>query len=157
LVEQGFDLAIRLGKLNDSTLKAKKLAQRRSYVCASPAYLERYGQPHALSELEQHNCLLGTLDYWRFSDGGSERNIRVSGSLRYNSGGALLDAALKGLGLVQLPDYYVEPYLQRGQLLALLENFAEQDQGVWAVYPPNRHLSPKVRLLIDFLAANITR
>jgi DNA-binding transcriptional LysR family regulator len=155
LVEEGYDLAIRLGKLSDSTLMAKKLATRTNYVCASPVYLEKYGIPHSLSELSQHNCLLGTLDYWRFKEAGREKNIRVTGNLRYNSGFGLTDAALKSQGIVQLPDYYVKDHLSSGALITLLDNYREPDEGIWAVYPHNRHLSPKIRLLVDFFAENL--
>ncbi|MDU0353546.1 LysR substrate-binding domain-containing protein [Paraglaciecola aquimarina] len=155
LVEQGFDLAIRLGKLNDSSMMAKKLGTRTNYLCASPAYLDQYGVPHSLSELNKHSCLLGTLDYWHFSDAGKERNIRVNGRLRYNSGYGLVDAALKGLGIVQLPDYYVQQHIQSGALVTLLDNYRESDEGIWAVYPKNRHLSAKIRLLVDFLAEHL--
>ncbi len=155
LIEEGYDLAIRLGKLNDSSLIAKKLGSRTNYVCASPAYIERYGCPHSLSELDQHSCLLGTLDYWHFKDTGRDRNIRVTGRLRYNSGSALVDAALKGLGIVQLPDYYIEQHLAQGTLVTLLDNYRAPDDGVWVVYPQNRHLSPKIRLLVDYLAEQL--
>jgi len=155
LVEEGYDLAIRLGKLTDSTMMAKKLGKRINYLCASPMYLEQYGIPHSLSELNKHSCLLGTLDYWQFSDAGKEKNIRVSGRLRYNSGVSLVDAALKGLGIVQLPDYYVQQHLASGELISLLDNLREPDGGIWAVYPQNRHLSPKIRLLVDYLAEHI--
>ncbi len=155
LVDEGYDLAIRLGKLKDSSLMAKKLAVRTNYLCASPDYLNSHGTPHCLSELTQHNCLRGTLEYWRFRDGDSEKNIRVSGSVRYNSGAALVDAALKGLGIVQLPDYYVADHIQNGNLNSLLDSLREPDEGIWAVYPHNRHLSPKIRLLIDYLAKQL--
>lgn len=156
LVENGFDLAIRIGNLADSTLIAKKLGKRTNYVCAAPSYIEKYGMPHSLSELEQHSCLMGTNDYWRFIDNGKERNIRLSGRLRYNSGIALADAALKGLGIVQLPNYYVQSYLDSGQLIALLDNYKIPNETIWAIYPQNRHLSAKIRLLIDYLAAGLT-
>lgn len=152
LVDEGFDLAIRLGKLTDSSMMAKKLGKRISHVCASPDYLNKYGIPHTLSELEQHRCLSGTLDYWRFREAGKERNIRVAGNLRYNSGVGLTDAALKGLGIVQLPDYYVRHHLERGELVTLLDQYSVPDEGIWAVYPHNRQLSPKIRLLVDYLA-----
>ena len=155
LVDEGYDLAIRLGKLSDSTLMAKKLATRSNYVCASADYLSRHGTPHSLSELGRHNCLLGTMDYWRFADAGTEKNIRVKGSVRYNSGAALLDAACKGLGIVQLPDYYVAEHLRKGTLISLLDNQRQADEGIWAVYPHNRHLSPKVSLLVDYLAEKL--
>ena len=155
LVEGGYDLAIRLGKLNDSSMMAKKLGKRTNYVCASPAYLSKHGIPHSLSELNNHSCLLGTLDYWHFRESGKEKNIRVTGRIRYNNGFGLVDAALKGLGIVQLPDYYVQHHLQSGALTTLLDHYREPDEGIWAVYPQNRHLSPKIRLLVDYLAEQL--
>lgn len=155
LVEEGYDLAVRIGKLNDSTMMARKLSSRTNYVCASPWYIYRYGIPHSLNELSKHNCLLGTLDFWHFNEAGKERNIRVTGTIRYNSGYSLIDAALKGLGIVQLPDYYVQKHLNTGQLVSLLDNYRELEEGVWALYPQNRHLSPKIRLLVDYLAEHL--
>jgi len=157
LVEEGYDLAIRLGKLNDSSMMAKKLSQRTSYVCASPEYIKTFGTPYSLSELAQHNCLLGTLDYWRFNESGKEKSIRVTGNLRYNSGVSLVDAALKGIGIVQLPNYYVKTYLDNGQLISLLDHLREQEEGIWALYPHNRHLSPRVQLLVDYLAEHLSQ
>lgn len=155
LVEEGYDLAIRLGKLGDSTMMAKKLGERTSYVCASPSYLAKHGIPHSISELNKHSCLLGTIDYWNFKDSGREKSIRVTGRLRYNSGYSLIDAALKGLGIVQLPDYYVQLHIASGELVTLLDRYRAPDEGIWAVYPQNRHLSPKIRLLVDYLAEQL--
>lgn len=156
LVDESFDLAIRLGKLSDSSMMAKKLAERTNYVCASPAYLEKYGIPHSLSELDKHSCLLGTRDFWHFNDGSKERNLRVAGRLRYNSGFGLVDAALKGLGIVQLPDYYIKEHIKSGDLITLLDNYKVPDEGIWAIYPHNRHLSPKIRLLVDYLLSHLS-
>lgn len=156
LVDEGFDLAIRLGKLSDSSMMAKKLAQRTSYVCASPAYLKKYGTPHSLSELDKHSCLLGTRDYWHFNNNGKEKNIRVTGKLRCNSGFGLVDAALKGLGIIQLPDYYIKEHLSKGSLITVLDNYKVPDEGIWAIYPQNRHLSPKIRLMVDFLLTHLS-
>ena len=164
LIDGGYDLAIRIGKLSDSTMMAKKLSRRTNFVCAAPAYLEKYGMPHSLSDLNQHNCLLGTRDYWHFIEDGKidsgknadkEKNLRVSGSVQYNSGHSLVDAALKGLGIVQLPDYYVQKYLASGELVSLLNNYREPEESIWAIYPHNRHLSPKIRLLVDYLAEHL--
>ncbi|KLV05971.1 LysR family transcriptional regulator [Photobacterium aquae] len=152
LVEGGFDLAIRLGRLSSSSMMARKLASRTQYICAAPMYFEKYGVPHSLSELRQHNCLVGNSDHWHFIESGRERSVRVSGNLRCNSGFALRDAALKGLGVVQLPDYYVAEDLANGSLVEILAPFREPEEGIWALYPHNRHLSPKVRLLVDHLA-----
>lgn len=155
LVAESFDLAIRLGQLDDSTMMAKRLASRTLHVCAAPAYLATHGTPKTLGDLDAHNCLRGTLDVWRFQDKDTPRNIRVSGNIHCNSGLSLVDAALKGIGIVQLPDYYVQDHLQSGRLVAILDGFRAPDDGVWAIYPHNRHLSPKVRLLLDHLDAGL--
>ncbi|MFT0772304.1 LysR family transcriptional regulator [Psychrobacter aquimaris] len=173
LIEGGYDLAIRIGKLHDSTMMAKKLSLRTNFVCAAPSYLDIHGIPHHLSDLSQHNCLLGTRDYWHFIDTTKtkenshtngktdnqqtsvERNLRVSGTVQYNSGYSLVDAALKGLGIVQLPDYYVQKYLASGELVSLLDDYREPEESIWAIYPHNRHLSPKIRLLVDYLAEHL--
>lgn len=155
LIDAGIDLAIRIGKLADSSLMAKRISQRINFVCASPAYLKRYGEPHTLSELSQHNCLIGTHDYWRFIDQGRERQIKVNGSLKCNTGHGLRDAALKGIGISQLPNYYISHDLDAGTLVPLLTAYQEPNEGVWALYPQNRHLSPKVRLMVDFLAEQL--
>jgi DNA-binding transcriptional LysR family regulator len=112
LVEGSFDLAIRLGRLTSSSMMAKRLTSRTMYVCASPAYLQKFGIPHSLSELRQHNCLIGNYDHWRFQESGKEKSIRVSGTLNCNSGYGLRDAVIKGIGLAQLPDYYIDKDLE---------------------------------------------
>ncbi|MCV6589018.1 MAG: LysR substrate-binding domain-containing protein [Marinobacterium sp.] len=155
LVAGGFDLAIRPGRLADSTMMARRLASRVSYICATPAYLAQHGTPQNLTALAEHNCLLNSRDYWRLQEAGQERNVRVSGNIRCNSGPALLDAALKGLGLVQLPDYYVEPWLASGDLVTVLQDYQPEEEGIWGLYPHNRHPSPKVTLLLDHLAAGL--
>ena len=160
LIEGGYDLAIRIGKLSDSTMMAKKLSHRTNFVCAAPAYLEKYGVPYSLVDLRQHNCLLGTRDYWHFiendKNADKEINLRVSGSVQYNSGHSLVDAALKSLGIVKLLDYYVQKHLASGALVSVLDNYREPEEGIWAIYPHNRHLSPKIRLLVDYLAERLS-
>ncbi|MCE9678307.1 LysR substrate-binding domain-containing protein [Shewanella sp. AS1] len=155
LIDGGIDLAIRIGKLADSSLMAKRISQRTNFVCASPDYLKTYGEPHTLSELSQHNCLIGNYDYWRFIDQGRERQVKVRGSLRCNTGHGLRDAALKGLGIAQLPNYYINQDIHAGRLIPLLKAYQEPHEGVWALYPQNRHLSPKVRLMVEYLEARL--
>jgi Transcriptional regulator len=155
LVKEGYDLAIRLGTLDSSSLMCRKLARRTQYLCASPAYLTTHGTPQTLADLANHRCLGGSLDHWRFLENGKLRNWRVGSAWSCNSGLALKDAALKGLGIVQLPDYYVQAALAQGSLVSLLESQRLPDDGVWVVYPQNRHLSPKVRLLVDFLVTQL--
>ncbi|TWC43172.1 LysR family transcriptional regulator [Pseudomonas sp. SJZ079] len=151
LVQEGYDLAIRLGRLSESSLVATRIAPRALYLCASPSYLQRYGRPHTLSELAQHNCLIGTSDTWMLQVQGREQPFKPSGNWRCNSGQAVLDAALNGLGLCQLPDYYVLEPLRQGVLVSLLEDNRPPDSAVWAVYPQRRYPLPKVRQLIDSL------
>lgn len=155
LAEQGIDLAIRLGALENSTLMSTALTTRKLYLCATPEYISRHGQPKTLDDLAEHNCLLGTLDYWRFEHFSKQRHVKVKGSLRCNSGFGLVDAALKHLGIVQLPDYYVKQYIQTGQLVSLLDDYQKPDDGIWAVYPNNRYLSNKIRLLVEYISAFI--
>src|SRR5690606_9092635 len=157
LLHSGLDLAIRLGRLQDSRLLATRLAPRVMHLCAAPAYLECYGRPHSLSELNRHNCLVGSSDHWSFQQDGRETSLRVQGNWRCNSGQAVLDAALRGFGLCQLPDYYVQPHLRSGALVDLLPQQRPPHTGVWALYPQQRHLSPKVRLLVELLKEELAR
>jgi DNA-binding transcriptional LysR family regulator len=156
LIEQGVDLAIRLGRLQDSSLIVRRLSSRQMHVCASPKYLERFGEPHTLSELGRHQCLVGSVDYWHFKEQNREKSLRVAGRIKCNSGFALVDAAKRGLGLVQLPDYYVQEALDSGELIEVLSDYRDDREGIWALYPPSHNLSPKVRLLIDFLAKELS-
>ncbi|MBX9755148.1 MAG: LysR family transcriptional regulator [Pseudomonadaceae bacterium] len=157
LLQEGLDLAIRLGRLQDSRLVATRLAPRVMHLCAAPAYLQRYGRPHSLSELTRHNCLIGSSDQWQFQQEGREQALRVQGNWRCNSGEAVLDAALRGFGLCQLPDYYVQQHLRSGALVALLEAQQPPNTAVWALYPQQRHLSPKVRQLVEHLKCGLTQ
>ncbi|MFO7703630.1 MAG: LysR family transcriptional regulator [Halopseudomonas sp.] len=155
LLHGSYDLAIRLGRLHDSNMIATRLAPRRMYLCAAPGYLQQHGAPHSLSELPRHHCLLGSSDTWHFQQGGKETPIRVQGNWQCNSGKAVLEAALRGFGLCQLPDYYVHEHLQRGSLRALLTQHQPPHTGVWALYPQQRHLSPKVRQAVELLKAGL--
>lgn len=157
LIEEGFDIAIRMGVLKDSSLIARRLCDRREYVVGSQDYFRQTPPPHTLAELGQHRCLVGSRPNWLFDTNGQRREVRVESCWTGNSGPALLDAALKGLGLAQLPDYYVAPHLASGELIAVLEPFQHHDTAVWAVYPRHRHLSPKIRQLVDYLVANMSR
>ncbi|MDN3698895.1 LysR family transcriptional regulator [Vibrio cortegadensis] len=152
LIEQGVDVAIRLGRLEDSSLIAKRLSDRQLYVCATPSYLAQFGEPHTLSELSRHQCLVGSFPHWRFKEKNQSRAIRVHSRLKCNSGIALLDAALQHLGMIQLPDYYVQEYMGSGELVEVLSDYRDDREGIWALYPQNKNLSSKVRLLVDFLA-----
>lgn len=155
LVQGAYDLAIRLGTLEDSSLIARKLASRRQFIVASPVYLQSHGIPKTLADLPQHQCLTGTVTTWRFQVNNSIVQFKPKGRIICNSGVALLDAALKGLGMVQLPDYYVAEHVASGALVSILDDIRQPDDGIWALYPQNRHLSAKVRVLVDYLAADL--
>src|SRR5574343_304360 len=143
LVAENFDLGIRLGPMDSCSLMLRELAVRVHHVCASPAYLARHGAPQTLAELRQHACLVGTVESGRALDSGQVREVHVSGPLRCNSGVALRAAALAGMGLVQLPDYYVDEALARGELMPVLERYTLRD-AVWAAWPRSRFTPPKV-------------
>ncbi|HEY1073247.1 LysR family transcriptional regulator [Brevundimonas sp.] len=151
LVGDGYDLAVRFGHLTDSRLMARRLASRRLILCASPDYLARRGAPRDLSEIASHDSLIGSAEHWRFTEAGREVALRPIGRWRCNSGAAVLDAALQGLGLCQLPDFYVAEALTSGALVSLLDDQRPPDEGVWAVHPHPRHVPPKVRAMIDWL------
>lgn len=152
LIQGGYDLAIRLGTLESSSLIARRLGSRRQYIVASPDYLARHKRPQQLSELKPSQCLRGSVDYWRLqTNEGNTIQFRPQGRVHCNSGPFLLEAALMGLGFVQLPDYYVHHEIEQGRLVSVLDELQMPNEGIWAVYPQNRHLSAKVRHLVDYL------
>ncbi|MFD1625436.1 LysR family transcriptional regulator [Azospirillum griseum] len=157
LVQEGFDLAIRLGRLGDSSLVATRIAPRVMHLCAAPAYLARHGTPASLGDLGAHECLIGTADHWLFDEDGRDWLFRPRGRWRCNSGHSVLDAALRGFGLCQLPDYYVKAPVADGRLLTLLPRHTPPNTAVWAVYPQKRHAPPKVRAAIRHLKEGLAR
>ncbi|AXK81157.1 LysR family transcriptional regulator [Pseudolabrys taiwanensis] len=157
LIDEGFDLAVRVGKLEDSSLVARKLAPVRRTVCASPDYLKARGIPQTPDDLTHHDCLcysnLSMAHEWRFvTEKGEPWPVEVKGRLNVNNGDALKIAALRGLGFVNLPSFIVGSELQAGTLVTVLDTYIPQDAILSAVYPHSRHLSPKVRAFVDFLA-----
>lgn len=155
MVGEGYDLAIRFGHLTDSRLMARKLASRTLILCASPDYLERRGAPRDLSEIASHDTLTGSSPQWRFTEGGREITLSPHSRWRCNSGTAVMDAALQGLGLCQLPDFYVNEALKAGLLVPVLDSHRPPDEGVWAVHPHPRHVPPRVRAMIDWLQKSL--
>lgn len=158
LVEEGFDLGIRVGGPGAENLVARKLGQTRLVPCASPAYLEAHGSPRTPEDLARHNCF--TYEYvtphnlWRFRDpSGAERAVRVEGSLHSNNGDLLAEAAVHGGGIVFEPAFIVGPDVRSGRLVPLLQEFVPPPVPIYAVYPSRKHLSAKVRLFVDFLVA----
>ena len=157
LVDEGFDVAVRIGALVDSSLVARRLAPVRRVMCASPAYLAARGVPATPDDLRHHDCLsnsnIATLHEWRFvTADGRPWPVDVKGRFRANNGDALRIAALRHLGIANLPSFIAGGALQAGTLVSVLDGFTLQDMSLNAVYPHARYLSPKVRAFVDFLA-----
>ncbi len=157
LIDEGFDLAVRVGRLSESGLIARKIGSARRVVCASPAYLERAGEPETPAELADHSCLVFRThpgnNVWEFRGADGATQVRVSGRLFVNDGEALSAAAVAGLGVVLLPEWLVGAELRRNRLREVLPGYrpVPDTTPLYAVYPHRRHLPPKVRVLVDFL------
>jgi DNA-binding transcriptional LysR family regulator len=161
LVTSGFDLAIRIGALGDSTLVARRLAVNRRVLCAAPAYLRKQGTPTRPADLADHACLLlvgaqGRADVWRLKDKrGREQAVRVDGPLDSTQGEGLRDAAVAGLGIAVHSTWHVCADLQAGRLVQVLPNWRLDDTGIWAVMPQRRLVPPRVRAFVDFMAEQL--
>lgn len=155
LVEDGFDVAVRIARLADSSLIARKLAPIRMAVCGSPDYLKTRGVPRTPPDLSAHDCLDGGASggaEWRFTTAdGTPWPVTIRGRLGIDNGDALRTAALQGLGLVMLPTFILGADMQAGTLVSVLDEYVPQERALYAVYPHARHLSPKVRAFVDFL------
>ncbi len=155
LVEEGIDIAIRIGTLPDSSLVAVSLMETPLICCASPAYLEQNGYPTHPADLRQHNCL--TYRYssnnndWHFSKASETVSIKVYGRLNANNGRTMVAAAVLGVGIIYKPLFMVQDHIDRGELVAVLEQYECPHQGIYAVYPHRRFLPAKIRTFIDFI------
>ena len=157
LVEEGLDLAIRIGDLGNPNLIARRIGSMRLIACASPDYLKRNGTPTHPDDLARHNCF--TYEYspiknlWTFQDPKmNEIKVRIEGSVHANNGEMLAAIAAAGVGIALEPDFIVKPLLESGALVEILKTFQPVPYNLYAVYPSRRHLSAKVRTFVDFLA-----
>jgi DNA-binding transcriptional LysR family regulator len=157
LVQEGFDLALRVGSLKDSSLVARRLAPVRFALCATPGYVKQYGAPRRPDDLSNHRCLFYSLravpGEWRFRGADGEVSIRISGRFRSNNGNILHAAMLAGAGIGLAPTFVVGRDLAEGRLVSLMPDYPPVDSELSVIYPPAKHPSAKVRSLIDFLAA----
>ena len=157
LIEEGHDLAIRFGTLKDSSLVARKLMDMRIVCCASPDYLKKYGHPKEPAALTTHNCLLQSstslTDHWEFKGRRGPYTVPVSGNFRANSPLAVANMAADGLGIGRVPLYTAQPFLDSDRLQLIFEAEEAKILGLYAVYPPSRHLTARIRAVIDHLAA----
>nr|WP_315249798.1 LysR family transcriptional regulator [uncultured Duganella sp.] len=157
LIEDGFDLAIRIGALPPSDLIARKIGGVRSIVCASPAYIARHGAPQTPQQLAQHACLSYTLTEggadWRFDTQNGPLIVPIHGPIRADNGDIIRLAGVSGAGILFQPHFIVADDLAAGRLVQLLPAWQSAELGVYALYPSRKHLSAKVRTFVDFLAA----
>jgi len=155
LVSEGYDLAIRTGTLADARLIRTRIASRQFLTCAAPSYLDRSAPVETIQDLDHHEHIVGTSTTWKFNQDGQQLLYKPSGRFRCNSGHAVVDACVSGMGICQLPEFYVLGQLRTGALRLLLHDVRPSDEPIWAVYPHHRHLAPKVRGAIDFLRSEL--
>jgi DNA-binding transcriptional LysR family regulator len=157
LVEEGFDVAIRITRMEDSSLIARRLRPFSIRFCASPELIEKYGRPEKPQDLAGKPCVIDTngrwLSNWPFMKPGGEMiNVAVAGRLEVNSPLASRAAAIAGLGYAPLPDFIAEPAIESGKLVSVLDDWAPTGGGIFAVYPHRRYLPAKIRVFVDYLA-----
>jgi DNA-binding transcriptional LysR family regulator len=162
LIEEGFDLAIRVGQLADSRLIARKVTFAQAILCASRDYVSEHGAPNAPQDLLRHNCLAyaqsRARSEWSFiGPDGAKQTVQVSGRFVANNGDALRQVALSGLGIVLTPDFIVEQDLQSGRLIALMPDYKTVAFPFHALYPHSHYLSAKVKTFVEFLVAGFDR
>lgn len=157
LIEEGFDVGIRIGRLADSSMIARRLAPCHMAVAATPAYWDTHGRPDHPRGLADHACMvydhLPTRNEWTFQENGRAFTVHIDGPLRSNNGEALLAAVRAGRGVLYQPTFLCGPALCDGRLETVLDDFVPVDVQVSAIWPGNRHLSAKVRTFVDFLRA----
>jgi DNA-binding transcriptional LysR family regulator len=155
-VDEGFDLAVRVGETGSQNLVGRKIGTTRLVCCAAPSYLARHGLPGKPEDLVAHVCLtyeyMPTRNVWQFRDRqGRERNARIAGPVHANNGRFLEALAAAGVGIVREPDFIVGPDVRAGRLTPILCDFEPPPLPIYVVYPSRRHLSAKVRAFADFL------
>jgi len=156
LIDEGIDVALRVGKMEDSSLKARLIQPCCMQVCAAPEYWQSHGVPQHPTELSQHNCLIyqpaSTARNWQFKDvSGQDISVKVNGNLHSDDGGLLLSAARLGQGIFYVPSFLISQDLQNNQLELALTDFSRADTGLYALYPRAKHVPSKLRVFIDYL------
>ena len=156
LISEGFDMAIRIGELEDSTLRARKLSETTRRMIGSPAYFQKYGHPQRIDDLNAHKLLHysnhANGNVWKITaPSGEKRQVRTAGWLTVNDGQSLLNACVAGLGIAYLPSFLYAEAMKEGLVVEAMPDLPRETQGIYAVYPPGRFTQPKVRAFIDFL------
>ncbi len=154
IVGEGYDVAIRYDTQIDSTLRAQKICELPHICAASPEYLDHAGVPEAPEDLEDHNCLISSFEpcsQWKFLTASAQKQFSLGSRLSMNSGQSLISAALRGVGIVWLPELYLREYLKEGRLVEVLADYRAEPMPVWSVYPARRRTAAKVRVFINHL------
>ncbi|MDG4647028.1 LysR family transcriptional regulator [Roseibacterium sp. SDUM158017] len=156
LISEGFDMAIRVGELEDSSLRARKICETHKRMIGSPAYFQTYGRPARIDDLNDHKLLhysnASSSNAWKITaPSGEQRQVRTGGWLTVNDGQSLLNAAIGGLGIAYLPSFLYAEAMREGLLEDAIPDLPFEVLGIYAVYPPGRFIQPKVRSFIDFL------
>lgn len=161
LVDEGFDLAVRIAQLPSSSLVSRRLAATRLILCATPTYLREHGAPRVPAELAAHTVfaykLLATGEQWHFHGPRGASSVKVSPRMRTNSGEFCVEAALQHQGIVLQPSFLVGRHLESGALVEVMPDHRSMELGIYAVYPSRKQLAPKVRLLVDFLVESFAQ
>jgi LysR family transcriptional regulator for bpeEF and oprC len=158
LVQEAVDCVIRVGDLQDSSMVARRIGTFQAVTCGAPLYFERYGMPHTIEDLQSHQSVhyfssrTGRTIDWDFVVDGAQVEVKMAGKLSVNDGDAYVASALQGFGLVQAPKYMILPYLEDGRLVEILAQWQPVPMPISVVYLHNRHLSPKVRAFVDWVA-----
>lgn len=158
MVQEAVDCVIRAGELEDSSLIARRIGTFQGVTCASPLYIERHGMPHTIEDLQDHyavhylNPNNGRVIDWNFVVGGVTQEVKMKGKLTVNEGDAYVQCALQGFGMVQAPLYMVMPLIEEGRLVEVLPQWKPAPKPISVLYLHNRHLSPKVRAFVDWVA-----
>jgi len=161
--DSDLDISVRSGELPTSRLAARFLASCRYAVCSAPEYFDMHCEPLTPDELNRHACLAyrrprnGRIRQWRFSDGSIQRNIALNPKMTFNSNEALVAAAAAGLGIIQVAEYYVQPALESGELVEVLNKFKTGGYEISVLFPQQKHVAPKHRVFVDFLVSIFSR
>jgi DNA-binding transcriptional LysR family regulator len=156
LISEGFDMAVRVGEAEDSSLRSHKITETTRRLIASPSYLQHHGRPQRIEDLSEHRLLHhgnhASANLWRLiTPSGDERQVRGSGPLSVNDGQSLLNAAVRGLGIAYLPSFLYHTAMERGEVVDVIPDLPQTRLGIFAVHPPGRFTQPKVRAFVDFL------
>ena len=156
LISEGFDMAIRMGEMEDSSLRARKITETTQRLIASPRYFQQHGRPTRIDDLNEHRLLhysnQASANVWRITaPSGEVRQVRGTGWLTVNDGQSLVNAAIKGLGIAYLPSFLYHDAMAQGLVQDVIPDLPQTTLGIYAVYPPGRFTQPKVRAFIDFL------